>query len=54
MTHWKNIRLTHQTITGNSLTIDAVYPPEFESNIQDEVQYLKTVYGCQQAFKKRL
>ena len=54
MTHWKNIRLTHQTITGSSLTIDAVYPPEFESNIQDEIQYLKTVYGCQQAFKKEI
>ncbi len=54
MTYWKNIQLTHQTITGVSLTINAVYPPEFESNITDEIQYLKTVYSCQQAFKKEI
>lgn len=54
MTHWKNIHLTRQIITGGSLTINAVYPPEFESNIADDIQNLKTVYHCQKAFKKEV
>lgn len=52
MTHWKNICLTRQTITGTSLTINAVYPPEFDNHIMDEIQHLQTIYHCSQRFKK--
>ena len=54
MTYWKNLHLTNQTITGLSLSINVVYPPEFESNIHNELQHLKTIYQCSQLFKKEV
>ncbi|MEC6907245.1 MULTISPECIES: hypothetical protein [Photobacterium] len=54
MTYWKNLHLTRQTITGLSLSINVVYPPEFESNIRNEMRSLKTNYQCPQIFKKEV
>lgn len=52
MQSWKELHLTNQTITGMSLSINVVYPPEFECNILDEIQSLKTTYHCPQIFKR--
>ncbi|MEC6796159.1 hypothetical protein VXS03_03745 [Photobacterium sp. S4TG1] len=52
MTYWKNLHLTSKTHTGLLLSINVVYPPEFESNIYNEIQSLKTTYKCPQIFKK--
>ncbi|OBU17213.1 hypothetical protein CTM88_05015 [Photobacterium aquimaris] len=52
MTFWKKITLTRQTNFHSSVTIDAVYPPEFEHNIAAEIQHLQAIYHCLYSFKK--